>query len=215
MKMKKLLAIVLMATAVTFTACGGDSKEAGSTAEATKEEKKEYAPGKVTDTGYESEFLGLRFTTPEGFTLTAGEELNSLMGEAADAIDDQMNEAQKKAAELAVVYEMMVMNETGANATIALEKTSASVDEYVKSFKSQASELAIQGMSLKIEGDAEEVELAGAAYTKLAGCVEAENMNIKQDYYFRKVGDRMMYITVINVNDDAGVEALMGGFEAY
>lgn len=214
MKMKKLLAIVLMATAVTFTACGGDSKEAGSTAEATKEEKKEYAPGEFTDTGYDSEFLGFRYTTPEGFTLSTREELDSMMNVAMDAVGDDMNAIQKKYAELTVIYEMMVMNETGsANANITLEKTSASVDKYVESFKSQASELS--GMNITIEGDAEEVEVAGATYTKLTGSVDASGVTVKQEYYFRQVGDRMMTMTVTNMGDDAGVEALMGGFAAY
>ncbi len=199
---KKLLAVTLMVTTLVMAACGG------------KDDAKDYTPGKFTDTGYESEYLGFRFTTPEGFTLSSKEDLDSMMNLALDVLDEDMNEIQKKYAEITTIYEMMVANEMGTtNANIVLEKTSVSLDKYIDKFKSQVAELS--GMDIQIKGDTEEAEIAGAKYTKLSGELEMSGVTVSQDYYFRKVGDRIMCMTITAVDDEAGKEALLNGFKAY
>ncbi len=198
---KKLLALVLVAATTFLTACGGGSD-------------KTYAPGKFTDNGYESEFLGFRYTTPEGYTLSDEETLQSLMGLTLDAMGDDLSEIQKKYAEIAVVYEMMVASDTGtANANITLEKTNAKLSTYIDTFKTQASELS--GMDVTLGDTQEEVTLAGATYTKLTGSVDMSGITINQEYYLRKVGDRMMALTVTWYDDEAERDTLLNGFAAY
>lgn len=196
---KRLLALMLVVVAVLMTACGG----------------KAYTPGTFTDTGYESEFLGFRYTTPDGCTLATEDELSQLMGMSLDAMGDDFSEVQKKYAELTTIYEMMVTDATGAaNANVVLEKTNVSFSKYLDAFKEQLNGLT--SMSVTLKGDAEEVDLAGATYTKLAADVETSGFVMCQEYYLRKVGDRMMCITVTYADGfEAEKDAILNGFAAY
>lgn len=185
--------------------------------EATEAEVAEggYLPGTFTDTGYESEYLGFRYTTPEGFNLATKEELDQAMGEAIEFLDEDYTEVQKMYAQMVTIYEMMVSDEFGiVNANIALEKASVGLDAYLEAFTSQITQLTI--MDVTLSDTVEEVELAGAAYTKLSAEVEAEGYLMKQEYYFREVDDRIMAITVTWMDEYADKkEALMNGFAAY
>ena len=196
---KRLLALMLVVAAVLMTACGG----------------KTYTPGTFTDTGYESEFLGFRYTTPDGCVLATEEELSQLMGMSLDAMGDDISEVQKKYAELTTIYEMMVTDSTGAaNVNVVLEKTNVSFSKYLDAFKEQLNGLS--SMSVTLKGDAEEVDIAGATYTKLAADVETSGFVMYQEYYLRKVGDRMMCITVTFADGfEAEKDAIMNGFAAY
>ena len=83
---KRILALMLVVMTVFMTACGGGAA---------------YTPGTFTETGYETEVLGFRFTTPEGFVLSNSEELSQLMGVVLDtaAESGDVTELQKKYAE--------------------------------------------------------------------------------------------------------------------
>lgn len=196
---KRLLALMLVVAAVLMTACGGKS----------------YTPGTFTDTGYESEYLGFRFTTPDGFALATEDELSQLMGMSLDALGDDVTEVQKKYAELTTIYEMMVSDATGVtNANIVLEKTNVSLDKYIEAFKSQVEGLS--AMTVTLKDDTEEVQLAGATYTKMSADVEANGFTLYQDYYLRKVGDRMMAMTITWADGaEDQKDALLNGFAAY
>lgn len=196
---KKILALMVAMVTVLMTACGGAS----------------YTPGVFTETGFESEFLGLRFTTPDGFALATEEELSEMMGMSLDNLEN-VSDLQKKYAELVTIYEMMVTDETGTvNAQIILEKTGVSVGTYMDAFTSQLAE-SMQGMNVTLDEDSEEVEFAGATYTKLSADIESYGIILTQDYYFRKVGDRMMCLCVTYMEGmEAERDAIMNGFAAY
>lgn len=196
---KRILALMLVVAAVLMTACGGKS----------------YTPGTFTDTGYESEFLGFRFTTPDGFALATQEELSQMMGITFDALGDDVSDAQKKYAELTTLYELMAMDSLGVtNVNIVLEKTNVSMSKYLAAFKAQVESLDV--MKVSLQGDAQEVEFAGATYTKLSADVSASGITLYQEYYLRKVGDRMMTITVTWADGfETSKETLMNAFSAY
>ena len=59
-----------------------------------------YAKGSVSETGWESEFFGLRYTAPEGMGMSTEEELNGLMGLGQEVLSDDFSELQLKYAEL-------------------------------------------------------------------------------------------------------------------
>lgn len=196
---KRILALMLVVAAVLMTACGGKS----------------YTPGTFTDTGYESEFLGFRFTTPDGFALATEEELSQMMGITFDALGDDVSDAQKKYAELNTVYELMAMDSLGVtNVNIVLEKTNVSMSKYLAALKAQAESL--DAMKVSLQGDAQEVEFAGATYTKMSANVSANGITMYQEYYLRKVGDRMMMMTVTWADGfETAKETLMNAFSAY
>lgn len=55
-----------------------------------------YAKGSVSETGWESEFFGLRYTAPEGMGMSTEEELNDLMGLGQEVLSDDFSELQLK-----------------------------------------------------------------------------------------------------------------------
>ena len=164
----KLLALMVAMVAVLMTACGGAS----------------YTPGVFTETGYESEYLGFRFTTPDGFALATEEELSQMMGVALDAMGDDVTELQKKYAEMTTIYELVATDSIGAaNVNVVLEKTNVSLETYLEVFTQQLAELTV--MTVNLQEDAEEVDFAGATYTKLSAEVESSGIIMYQDYYLR------------------------------
>lgn len=198
---KRILALMLVVMTVFMTACGGGAA---------------YTPGTFTETGYETEFLGFRFTTPEGFVLSNSEELSQLMGVVLDtaAESGDVTELQKKYAELTTIYELMVTDSMGvANANMVLEKTNVPLKSYIEIVKGQFAEMS--GMTITITGE-EEVELAGATYTKLSADVESYGITMYQDYYFRKVEGYVMLLTVTWADGfEAEKDAIVNGFAAY
>ena len=169
---KRFLAMALVIVAVLLTACGG----------------KGYTPGTFTDSGYETEFLGFRFTTPEGFTLAGEEELSQMMGMTLEMMGDDVTDVQKKYAELTTIYEMVVADSLGAaNANITLEKTSVSLDKYIDLFKEQVTGMST--MTVNLSDAIEDVEIAGAAYKKLSATVEANGMQMICEWLHIPVSD--------------------------
>lgn len=198
---KRILALMIAVMAVFMTACGGSAA---------------YTPGTFTETGYETEYLGFRFTTPENFVLASSEELSQIMGVALDAASESgdVTELQKKYAELTSIYELMVSDTMGvANANIILEKTVVPLDAYIEIIKEQLAEMS--AMTVTITGE-EEVEFAGATYTKLSADVEASGIAMYQDYYFRKVEGYVMLMTITWADGfEEGKDAILNGFAAY
>lgn len=196
---KKIFALMAAMAVVLMTACGGAV----------------YTPGVFTTTGYESEYLGFRFTTPEECVLSTEEELSEMTGVALDALGDDIVEIQKKYAEITTIYELVVTDASGAaNANIVLEKTDVSLDTYIEVFKKQIQELTV--MTVNFLGDAQEVEFARAAYTKLSAEVESGGVSMYQDYYMRKAGDRMVCITLTWAEGyDAEIATIKNAFSAY
>lgn len=196
---KRLLAMMLVLAAVMMTACGG----------------KTYEKGQYTDTGYESEFLGFRYTTPDGYTLASEEELVSMMGITLDAMGDDVTEAQKKYAELATVFEMMVSDPTGGcNMNMTIDKQVMSVDKYVATLREQVK--SISSMDIEINDAEEDVTIAGTTYRKLTASASMYGITMNQEYYVAKVGDRMvsMAVTYLDGMED-GKDTILNGFAAY
>lgn len=198
---KRILALMIAVMAVFMTACGGGAA---------------YTPGTFTETGYETEYLGFRFTTPDGFVLATSEELTQLMGVTMDALNESgdITDVQKKYAELTSIYELMVSDSLGvANANIVLEKTNVPLKSYIEIVKEQLTDVSMMTVTINSE---EEVEFAGETYTKLSADVEASGVAMYQDYYFRKVNGYMMLLTVTWADGfEAEKDAIVNGFAAY
>lgn len=196
---KRILALMIAVMAVFLTACGA-----------------EYAPGTFTETGYETKFLGFRFTTPEGFVLSSKEELTQLMGLTMDTLNESgdITDVQQKYAELATIYELMVSDSIGgANINIILEKTSVPINSYIEIVKKQLTEVSVMDVTINSE---EKVEFAGETYTRLSADVEANGVTMYQDYYMRKVNGYVMTMTVTWADGyEDKIDALLNGFAAY
>lgn len=196
---KRILAMLMAAAAIMLTACGNSV---------------EYTKGVSTDSGYESEFLGFRYEVPEGFIMASDEEIAAISGQSMEMLSDDMTEQQKQYAEMNVVYEMIAQNEAGtAQINVIVEKSVLGVNNYIKAAKSQISNLS--AATVTIEDRVENVKIAGANYKKLSAVTESFGIEVEQEMYVRKIGERIVTITVSSYNDDEAREALMNGFTAY
>ena len=93
---KKILAILLALSLVfAFAACGGNEEATTTTApvettedpfaaveeteaEEVTEDAEGFAKGVTTDDGWESKWLGIRYTAPAGTAMTSEEDLNAM-----------------------------------------------------------------------------------------------------------------------------------------
>lgn len=77
-----------------MTACGGENKETEEAVkdqvEAEEPEEEEYEFGVLTDTGYESKWLNVKFTAPENYIMVTAEEMNEMMERGAEAVNEEM-----------------------------------------------------------------------------------------------------------------------------
>lgn len=197
---KKILMLLLVVFCVVMTACSGAA----------------YTPGTFTDAGYETEFLGFRFNTPDGFSLATHEELDQLMGVSMDSLSESgdITEAQAKYAQLTSIYEMMVTDSMGVtNANIILEKSVIPINTYIEVLKEQLQ--TISAMNVTFTGE-EEVQLAGATYTKVSADVESNGISMYQEYYIRKVEGYIMCLTLTWADGfETQKDAIMNAFAAY
>lgn len=212
--MKKRILVTLMVMSLTFagiTACGGsEKKETTPATETTAETEavKEYAQGTVTETGWESEWLNMKFTAGEGIHMLSQEELD----QATDAGEEVAN------AEMAegVQYEMMAMAEVGLpNVSVIVEKVPMEPEKYLElvteQLKSMDSEMEI---TVK-DGGVKDGELAGNAYKILEADNSYQGVNMTQRYYVRKQGAYMIEVVATGAADDvATMDAMLASFEA-
>ena len=173
-----------------------------------------YYPGVLTETGYESEYLGFRYTTPEGFTIATEEEMEEMSDAGEELLSEDYSELQLAYADIVTINELMVSDSLGVvNFNITLEKTSVDLETYIELFKEQISGLS--AMAIEIIGE-EEAELAGSTYTKLTAQVESQGVVMYQDYYLRKQDDRLVALIVTWLDGmDAEKDTMMSGFAAY
>lgn len=190
-----------------------DAAGEGEAAEATEAE---YARGITTETGYESEWIGIRYTAPEGQTMRTDEELNEIMGLGAEVLADDYTEAQLEYAAMSTVYEMMSSNETGSTNLIAtVEKLPVSgytSEDYMAALV-QGLE-GVSAMNFTINSSDEVVTIAGAEYLRANISVETDGYTISQDYYVRVIGDRAVSFA-LTYSEPAEAEAIMNAFTAY
>ena len=165
-----------------------------------------YTAGTRTETSYESAWLGLRYTLPEGFVMATDEQINAAMQIGSEMLD--VDGELLDAASVRVIYEMMALSADGRNVQIvaeipALEDMSAEL--YVTTLQLQLPSLGFE------TGERSTLELCGATYESLDASADVEGVSVCQRYLVRRVGDRMALITV-SAQDQAQLDALLTGF---
>jgi len=183
--------------------------------ETEEAEGQKYTKGICTENGWESEWLGIRYTLSDGAVMSTEEELDAIMGAGQEMLSDDFTEAQLKYAELTTVYEMMC---TGADQVTNLSMTvenvmvEMDVDTFVSVFKNTLA--GVSAMSMTVTDEEEDVVVAGKEFKKLHCEVDYEGMSIFQDYYLTTKDTRAISI-VVTYLDEVEAEKLMSGFEAY
>ena len=176
----------------------------------------EYKKGTLTETGFESEYLNLRFSLPETSVMATEADINTMMGLGAEF--SGLNQQMIEYANLTTVYEMMATDVvTGSNVIVLVEKLSMSnltVDQYFSALKTQ-----LQGLgtiAYEVSDDIVTVEVAGQSYQQLTASTSSYGMTMEQTYIIRKVDDRMVGFIFTNTTDTSdAIDTLMAGFTTY
>lgn len=223
--MKKKIAMLMLAVTLVMTACGSDAKTGSSDPKGSVEqgnedaddskEAKEYTVGKYTDTGYESEYMGFRFTTPEGCTLMTQEELLQLAGVTIDVLADDFNEQMMEHAKNAMIYELFAAYEsTTTNINVILQPTDTSsitLDQVIDASVQQLE--AMTAMDCTVSDERSTVTIAGQEYAKLSVDTVANGASLKQEVYIALLPDRMVNITLTYTEgNEAERDALLAAF---
>lgn len=187
------------------------------TEEPAEEASSDYTKGTSTETSYESEWIGIRFTAPEGATMMTEEELNEMMGISQDMLSEDFNDLQLKIAEMNTVQEMMCTAADGIpNVTIAAEKiqSNMTLEEYMEMLKSTLEQ--VTSMAYTVELTDEVVTIGGKDFTKLSAVAEVDGATLNQDFFAMIQGDRAVSITLTYAEgfEDAADE-MLNSFEAY
>lgn len=162
-----------------------------------KEDEKEYKKGTFTATTYESEFIGIRYTAPDGWALATESELQQIPSNAS------------------TTTEMQTLNSLdGSNIMILVEKMSTSnftMDMYIYSLKSSLqSNGQVTITDIKEDGT---YLIAGEEYNVLSYTASQDGVSYSQTVYLRKINSHMIVITVTSASADN--EELLSNFVKY
>lgn len=214
--------LLLLAVLLLSAACGKKQETKEPEAVAAQEEEKEeeeeeeeeaapeeetadkYQKGLVTESGWESEYLELCYTAPEGMHMSTEEELNSMMGIGEELLSDDFSELQLKYAEMISVYEMMSTDDTGAvNVIVTSEKVLGGLDAetYADNVRKQLESISVA--DYVISEEKETAVVGGKEFVKLTCTADYSGVSMHQDYYIRAFGDRVAAITVTYIDQTA------------
>jgi len=166
---------------------------------------KEYKRGTITETGWESEYLNLRFTTPTGYIMVTAEQLDMMTG-----FDENTDPAQAR-----LVVEMLTTTTNRLpNLHVGVEKNDVKEEEYLETSKSLA--LNKEDMSYTFPGEVTKLKVAGKTYKQLSSEVTIGDQVILQDLLVRKVDDRMVVITITyDAQTETEKDVLLGAFTKF
>ena len=224
--MKK--ALILTVTAILlltlFSACGApdiapgvepaipNPASPGDTQSAP--EKAEFSRG-IVDEGaetYISEYLGLQFTLPEGWSFASEEALSALVSEGAQAVYAENAGSMQDSLTLTTVYDMMAV---GSDESIAvlyenlqyhIGGVSLTEADYAAALAEQLT--ATEGLVYTVAAP-ESAQLAGLDGLLVNASVADSELH--QSYFIRKT-DELMLVIIFTAAEDPAWEQLKGCF---
>jgi len=175
-----------------------------------------YEKGLLTDTSFESEYLNIRFSLPEGFVMATKEDMENLMNIGADAFD--IDKITIDYAKVSTIYEMMASSPMGTpNVIVMAEKlmlSNITEDQYIEALKDQLANLS--AMNYTFGEKIENTTLAGEKYKKLVAEANLSGQSMIQEYIFRKLDDRMIgFVFTYTPETEDEVKLLLKAFSPF
>lgn len=170
-----------------------------------------YVKGTNYGTYWESEWLGMRYDQPSGFTMLSDSQLNDANRMGNDLVsalvgDDLASQAQNS------VFDLMAMADSGIpNFNLSVERTSSSVDEYMNATGQQLQ--SIYAGSLENRGFEGTEEVGGKYFEKYTYVVYDGGSAMYQICYATKKDDYIVMIVLTYTEETKGdADILMSGF---
>lgn len=235
----KIILIMAVVIVGALTACGSNDKEnvrgeikensqtetenlknSENSEEVVSEETEEnetISLGKMEGSVYESKFIGLGWTLPEGWTFLTDEQMNQINNFAADMLDnEQLQDAIENAT---LVCDMYAMDYTGNTINIQLEKLNAvanaiyDADTYVDASLKQLSTAMETAGYTDVQASKTTVTIAGKAQPGIAVQATYNGVVLYEKLACIKVGDYMCVITVATTIED-NTDSILSNFYA-
>jgi hypothetical protein len=179
----------------------------------------DYKKGSSTRTGFESKYLNLKFSAPEGYIMASASDLEGLVEFSGDILYTDQEKKTIDFAKARIVYEMIVASPNGTpTITVAVEKLPMGhmtaeqyLDEFTAALKSQFEKKKITEHTISDEKTS--VEFAKQSFLQISATVKDKGEEVKQDFLVRKYDDRMLVITVsYTVNTKNNMDTLLNRF---
>ncbi|MDE7248542.1 MAG: hypothetical protein K2N82_01365 [Lachnospiraceae bacterium] len=182
-----------------------------------EETASEFSKGTVSESGWESQWLNMRFTAPNGTRMASEEELDELMGISEELLLEDLSDVQIKYAELTSVREMMCYDErTKSNVIVSVDRLPLKMSEEIYAEQLEQSLLAVSAMTYEKAGENEKVEIAGMSYLRSGYQVETMGQHLHTDYYIRMIEDRAVSIVLTyGENGEELASSMVSSFEVY
>lgn len=207
----------IIAGICTIVTVIGHNKQLPTTDEKSSEvnTQERYYKGSITKTGWESKFIGLRYTNPEGMSMLTEEELdemNELKGGTPSMI---FNQNELGEAKLTTVFEMgSISDDQSIIVGVCVERLIDEVDisQFIEEFELQMNRNPF--INHKLISDDEIVKICNDDYIMVSYMIDFNNVFRYQDCYFRIVGDRVIMI-LLDFNDEKARDNVLDAFTAY
>ena len=180
-----------------------------------------YVKGQFIDTGFESEWMNLKFTTQSDVTMVSQAELDVLMMQGANMLYGDNAEIRLDYAKLTTVTEMMAKHVGGANVIVQVELlpalySSMTEEEYANVIMENMRNSAA-GFDVATDGEFYQVEIGGENYTGISTAIDYGNgLYIGQEYIVRRKENRMISIVVSYTEESMeNAKDLLRVFGAY
>lgn len=162
-----------------------------------EEEEKEYEKGTLTATSYESEFIGVKYTAPDGWALASEAELS------------------KMPTDVKTTWEMQAFSSLdGSNVMIAAEKLPTSnmtesmyISSLINTLKNNTM---ITATNIKEDGS---TIIAGEEYKILTYTGTQNGISYTQTFYLRKINTHMIAVTITSTGTSN--EDILSSFVKY
>ena len=169
-KKKLTLILLLMFALLLFAACGGEESS-----------YPPYERGTVTEDGFESAWIGLKWTCPEAMIMVTEDELDEIMESSVDIAFGEDGEELLDYAKLTSVYEMMATTVSGTPNVIVMTEKIALKNMTETQYLEAVGEGLNYSTGEYIGGEIESATVAGMEFTVQAYSVSMQGVEISQN----------------------------------
>ena len=186
-------------------------------------ENTDFKRGTVDGDIYTSDFAGMKFTAPEGWTFAGDDYILSMMNISLDTVGDDLAVNKAILDQVAIYDAMCVDQKTGANVIIEFENLAKevpdpdkyTVDDCIESLDKQLSAMSAIAYEKK---STETVTLADQEYTRVIykADVNANGISttMEQVFYVRREGKFLVCIIASNGQSNEDMTTFEKNFEA-
>lgn len=184
-------------------------------------EKLSYEKGVLTEYGFESKWMGVRFSAPKGAELSTQAELDETMRVLDEALYGGQAGEQLDYTKLAVVYELEAVwpsDDLLMQVIVeCLPEGSMSVEEYATQTKEELTQFAGDGIAYIIDDKLYPVNIGGQEFYNFGIITEyGSEVEVHQDTYLKVQDGRLIMISFTSDKEaDEQIQKILKSFSAY